>query len=55
MQPWVQLEIVPLLEMGTLSDDDENFLRRIARKKGLGDLTDEEFARLLQIRREGEA
>lgn len=46
---WVKREIGWLLEMGTLSANDENFLRRIARKKVLGELTDKEIIRLTQI------
>jgi len=51
---WVKREIDWLFELGTLSADDEKFLRRIANKKRLGELTDEEIARLSQIQGRGE-
>ncbi len=51
---WVQREIGWLLEMGVLSADDESFLKRISKKKGLGELTNEEIAKLSQIQGRGE-
>lgn len=51
-QSWVQMEIGWLLESGTLSPDDEQFLRYIA-SKCFNDLTYLEIAKLAQIQGKG--
>lgn len=53
MPPWVKLEIAWLLEDGRLSESDQNFLKRIACKKGLLELSDREIARLTRLQRGG--
>lgn len=46
---WVHREISWLLESGTLSPENEKFLRCISKKKGLADLTWEEIFKLAEI------
>lgn len=47
---WVRLEISWLLEDGRLSESNQNFLKRIARKK-FSQLSDRELARLSRLQR----